>query len=197
MPHGITIRVDDTLTLRTLELRDATALFALTETCREYLREWLPWLDATQTVDDTKAFIEGTLRQLAASNGFQTAIWNNEQLVGIIGYHRMDWANRSTSVGYWLGKQFQGKGTMTRSCRALVQYAFYDLGLHRVEIRCAVENKKSRAIPERLGFYGEGTLRDAEWLYDHFVNHIVYGMLEHEWRELQTARRSQNLNIQL
>ena len=72
---------------------------------------------------------------------------------------------------------------MTTACRAYVDHAFTRLDVHRVEIRCAVENRRSRAIPERLGFRLEGTLRDAEWLYDHFVDSVVYGMLADEWKE--------------
>ena len=71
---------------------------------------------------------------------------------------------------------------MTRACSALGTHAFDALGLSRVEIRCATENEKSRAIPERLGFTQEGTLRQAEWLHDHFVDLTVYGMLAGEWK---------------
>ncbi len=70
---------------------------------------------------------------------------------------------------------------MTRACRALVDYAFAKLQLNRVEIRCATGNLRSQAIPERLGFTREGTLREGEWLYDHFVDLIVYSMLAREW----------------
>jgi len=77
---------------------------------------------------------------------------------------------------------------MTASCRACISHAFTELKLNRVEIRCAVENRKSRAIPERLGFRFEGTLREAQWLYDHFVEHALYGMLAREWH-LQTEPR--------
>lgn len=70
---------------------------------------------------------------------------------------------------------------MTKACIAFINHAFSELQLNRVEIRCAVGNTKSRAIPERLGFTNEGTIRDGEWLYDHFVNHIVYGILAMEW----------------
>lgn len=35
---------------------------------------------------------------------------------------------------------------------------------------------------ERLGFINEGTIRDAEWLYDHSVDHVVYGLLSRNWR---------------
>jgi ribosomal-protein-serine acetyltransferase len=72
---------------------------------------------------------------------------------------------------------------MTASCGCLLDYAFRNLGMNRVEIRCATGNTRSRAIPERLGFKEEGTVRQAEWLYDHYVDHVVYSMLRDEWCE--------------
>ena len=70
---------------------------------------------------------------------------------------------------------------MTRVAEALTEYAFKELALNKVEIRVAVGNKKSRSIPERLGFINEGCIRQAEWLYDHYVDHVVYGILSEEW----------------
>ena len=70
---------------------------------------------------------------------------------------------------------------MTEACRIYTCHAFATWNLNRVEIRCAVENRRSRAIPERLGFQSEGTIREAEWLYDHFVDHVIYGMLASDW----------------
>jgi ribosomal-protein-serine acetyltransferase len=55
--------------------------------------------------------------------------------------------------------------------------------MHKVEIRAASGNKKSRAVPERLGFKQEGCIRQAEYLYDHYVDHVVYGMLDLEWAQ--------------
>ena len=92
-----------------------------------------------------------------------------------------------TSLGYWIGEAYQGRGLVTASCRALITHAFDEARLNRVEIRCAVENRKSRAIPARLGFRQEGLLRDAEWLYDHFVDHVVYATLVKEWRVANPA----------
>jgi len=65
----------------------------------------------------------------------------------------------------------------------LTDYAFKELNLNKVEIRAALENKKSRGIPERLNFVNEGCNRQAEWLYDHYVDHVIYGMLAEEWIE--------------
>ena len=168
--------------LRLLEERHAQELTDLTDRNREHLRAWLPWVDTNRTVEDRKKFIRGALKQFAQNNGFQAGVWYEGRLVGVVGNHGIDWENRSTTLGYWLGKEYQGKGLMTAACRALVDHAFGELGLNRVSIACATENKKSCAIPERLGFRQEGVQRQAEWLYDHFVDHAVYAAIASEWR---------------
>ena len=172
--------------LRLLEERHAQELTDLTDRNREYLRAWLPWVDTNRTVEDRKKFIRGALKQFAENNGFTAGIWHEGRLAGVIGYHSIDWENRTTAVGYWLAEEYQGQGLVTTACRALVDHAFEELNLNRVSIACATENKKSCAIPERLGFRREGVVRQAEWLYDHFVDHVVYATLASEWQ----ARRS-------
>lgn len=173
--------IDEDTELRLLEEQHAEALFALTDENREYLREWLPWLDDVTALSDTQEFIMRSLEQFSNNDGFQAGIWFQGELAGVIGFHEIDWVNRKTSIGYWLGATFQGRGLVTQACRALVDYAFDELRLNHVEIQCAVENRKSRAIPERLGFEEEGVILLAEWLYGHFVDHVVYGMLRGEW----------------
>jgi ribosomal-protein-serine acetyltransferase len=150
--------------LRLLEERHAKELTNLTERNREHLRVWLPWLEANQTVQDRKNFIRSALKQFAHNKGFVAGIWHAGRLAGVIGYHALEWENRTTEVGYWLGEEQQGKGLVTAACRALVDHAFGELGLNRVVIWCATQNKKSCAIPERLGFRREGVQRQAEWL---------------------------------
>jgi ribosomal-protein-serine acetyltransferase len=189
----IKIAIEDGLFLKSLELLEAEELLLLVDANRPYLREWLPWLDLTRNIDEMIVFVESTLSQLSSNQGFQTAIWHNGQIVGIIGYHHLEWANRSTCIGYWLDERYQGRGFMTKACRALVDYAFDEWKLNRIEIRCAEGNRKSRGIPERLGFRAEGLLREAEWLYDHYVDHVVYGMLAKDWsvvRGLQNKGRT-------
>ena len=175
-------RIDNSTELRLVEDRHATELFELTERNRAYLRQWLPWLDNVSKISDTKEFIRTSLAQFANTNGFQAGIWCDGKIAGMIGYHQIDWANRITWIGYWLTAELQGRGIVTKSCSALVQYAFTELGLNRIEIRCARENKKSRAIPERLGFLKEGIIYQAEWLYDHYVDHVQYGLVASMWK---------------
>jgi ribosomal-protein-serine acetyltransferase len=103
-------------------------------------------------------------------------------MVGAIGYPRMSWEKRVAEIGYWLDKDMQGKGFITRATKALVTYAFQEYGLNKVEIHAAAENQQSRAIPERLGFTREGTIRQGEWLNGSVHDMVVYGMLASEWQ---------------
>jgi len=175
------IAVSEHLALMPLELRDADELFSLTDRNRTYLRHWLPWLDNITRPEDTRTFIRAAQAQASQNNGTQLAIRLNGRISGIVGHHQIDWRNRLTSFGYWVGEEFQGRGLVTAASRALVSHAFDHAQLNRVEIRCATGNHKSRAIPMRLGFREEGLLHDAEWLYDHFSDHIVYAMLARDW----------------
>ena len=172
--------IDNEVALKLLDTHHADELFKLTDTCRPYLKEWLPWVDGSKNVEDVKVFIEISKKQFASNNGFQAVIWYIGSIAGVIGFHSMNWSNKSTSVGYWLGDRYQGKGVMTKACKAFVDFAFGELKCDRVEVRCAEGNSRSRAIPERLGFVQEGIIREAEWLYDHYVDHVVNGKLSRE-----------------
>jgi hypothetical protein len=104
-------------------------------------------------------------------------MWSEGRLCGMVGYNRLDWDNRTAFIGYWLAKDAEGKGIVTRCCRALVDHAFTELGLNRVVIQVAVGNFRSQAIPDRLGFSREGIAREGEWLYDRYVDLAVNALL--------------------
>ena len=177
------VRVSPGIEMRQMEDRDAPALFALTERNRAYLREWLPWVDHTLTVDDTRRFITGALEQYYCGRGPNASVWVDDEIVGTIGCHPIDLAHRSCSVGYCVDAGRQGRGIVTRCSAALVDYLFRELQLHRVVIQCGTGNHKSCAIPERLGFTREGVLREAEWVNDRWVDLVVWSMLEQDWRK--------------
>ncbi|HTI13586.1 MAG TPA: GNAT family protein [Dictyobacter sp.] len=177
------ILIDNEVELHPLVERDAPELFQLIEEGRSSLRTWLPWIDYTQSVEDERAFIRTVQQQSTEHKSYSFSIWYQGTIAGTIGYHLIDWMNRKVEIGYWQGEAFQGKGIMTRACRSIIQYAFNTLQLNKVEIRCATQNTRSCAIPLRLGFTYEGTIRQAEWLYDHYVDLKLYGLLEHEWQQ--------------
>ncbi|HEY0756290.1 MAG TPA: GNAT family protein [Ktedonobacteraceae bacterium] len=183
-PSRLFIPVDAEITLRLLEEADAPQLFELIEHNRSHLRQWLPWVDYDTAVEDSRRFVKSSMQRYLDNEGFDPGILYQGQLVGIIGFHTVNWSNRQVEIGYWLAADFQGRGVMTRACRAMLNYAFRKLQLNRVSIRCATGNSRSRALPERLGFTQEGIQREGEWLYDHFVDLAVYSMLALEWNAL-------------
>jgi ribosomal-protein-serine acetyltransferase len=176
------LRIDDDIVLKILKPEDADSLFSLVDSNRFYLRQWLPWVDTNATLENSKHFIQSTIEQHELNLGFQCGIWFHDTFAGIIGFQRIDWMNRNVEIGYWLGEKFQGHGIMTKACRTLVDFAFYEYQLHRVQIRCATGNTKSHAIIERLGFIKEGKTRQAEFLYDLYVDLYIYGMTADEWK---------------
>jgi len=175
------LKVNENITLKLLEKKDAEELFALVNDSRSYLREWLPWVDSMKQETDYEPIIEMWLKQFTSHDGFQAGVVYKGKIVGMVGFHGIDWANSKTSVGYWLSEKYQGKGIMTEAVKSLINIAFTEYKLNRVEILCGVKNEKSKAIPERLGFKQEGIIRDAEYLYDHFHDCSLYSVLSKEW----------------
>jgi len=177
-----TRRVAPGIDLRLIESRDAEEIFAVVERNRAYLREWLPWVDYTESSEDVRRFSERVRNQFENNQGPQAAVRLDGNIVGALGCHPIDWSNRHCSIGYWLEAGRQGRGLMTQCCAAFLDYLFDDLGLHRVTIQCGVGNARSCAIPKRLGFSREGVMRQAEWVNDRWVDLVVWGSLEQEWR---------------
>ena len=175
-------RLRPDLDLRLLEERHAATVFALVDRDREYLREWLPWVDSTLRQEDSLSFIRASLEQFASNSGFAAGVWWNEQFVGVVGTHKIDWLNRKVELGYWLGKSFQGQGIMTDASRAAVTHLLVEMDLNRVTIQCATGNAKSCAIPRRLGFSLEGTLRDGQLLNGRYEDLLMFAMLRRDWK---------------
>ena len=179
------IQIEPEFSLDLLHPGHTTELFAVVEKNRDHLREWLPWLDHSKEENDTREFIKTTMKQHADDMGFQAAMVFESKIVGVVGYHPLDRMNRSGGIGYWLAKEHEGNGLMTKASLKIIELGFGMLELEKVTITCAPENRKSRAIAERLGFKLDGVLRQNEWLYDHFVDSAVYSLLKSEFKSVQ------------
>jgi ribosomal-protein-serine acetyltransferase len=174
------LRVDDEVELELAEEHHAPEIFALTDANRDHLRPWMPWVDSTVTVADTLAFLTFVRGEYGAGRQFHTNVRYRGVIVGGAGM-RIDRNNRSGEIGYWIGKEYEGHGIVTRSARALTTAAFTLHGLNRVAIRAGVENVRSRAVPERLGYLLEGVMRASEKVGDRYVDHATYSMLAADW----------------
>ncbi len=166
--------------LRLWEAGDAAELTEAIAANREHLATWLPWA-ATQGFQDSVEYLDLKRLQVEANDGFEAALLVDGEIAGGVGFHRVDWVNRSTSIGYWLAADAQGRGLMTAAVAALLDYAFFEWDLHRVIIEVVVGNERSRAIPERLGFRQEAILREAKLVHGSQEDTWLYAMLAPEW----------------
>ncbi len=172
--------------LELLQPGHSLQLYELAAANRQHLNPWLPWVAKMQAPDFMVNFIAGSMQRNKAGDEFAFVIFNGIEMMGRIGIYKIDHQNKTGEIGYWIGENFEGKGFVSASCKALINYFFHTLNLNRIEIKCALENDKSRSIPTRLGFTHEGIIRNGEWVYDHFTDLHLYSLLKKEWIQKQT-----------
>jgi ribosomal-protein-serine acetyltransferase len=166
--------------LRLFRASDAGELTEAIAANREHLARWLPWAES-HGFEDSVEYLDRKRAQIEANDGFEGAIVLDGRIVGGAGFHGVDWINRSSSIGYWLAADVVGRGLMSGAVRALLDHAFGVWELHRVVIEAVVDNARSRAIPERLGFREEAVLREAKLIGGRYEDAVLYAMLASEW----------------
>jgi ribosomal-protein-serine acetyltransferase len=139
--------------------------------------EFMHWMTPDYSISSAEEFVTRSIAAAASKTSLGFGIFRDAHFIGSIGFNQFDWQSKRTEIGYWIDKGEEGKGIVTRSCERLIGYAFDDLNMNRVEIRCSTENIRSAAIPERLGFQKEGVLRRAEMRNGRLQDFSVYGLL--------------------
>jgi len=182
--------IDKDICLRSVEVSDALDVFGAIDSQRDYLGRWLPFVEFTKEVSDTEKYIESIVNAPLEKLVFVFVIHLSSEFVGLIGLKDTDCANKKTEIGYWLKEEFQGKGIITKSVNKLCEFAFRELEINRIQIKCAVGNIPSKNIPKRLGFVFEGIEREGELLSSGFYTDIeVYSKLKSEFNELINKNR--------
>ena len=175
---------DAALILRTPDIVEAH--FFLVMANYQRLARWFP--DAYQQPPDLEtmranfrslgqAWLDGSLLPLSiavrSEGGWRLVGWAQLEI---------DTAARSAEIGYWLDTDFVGRGLVTRATTTMLGHAFGPLGMQRVGLRTTIDNARSRAVAERLGFTQEGILRAAAAFPDGRRDLVCYGLLANEWR---------------
>ena len=171
----------DGITLRTFNDSDADAVFAAVSRNLEHLRPFMHWAVPDYSAESAKEFIRASIASTTDGSHLGLGIFKDGNFIGSIGYVKLDWTSRKTEIGYWIDKAEEGKGIISEACRVLIDYAFGDLGMNRIEIRCSAENRRSAAIPELFGFKKEGVLRQSEFRNGRLHDFVIYGLLADEW----------------
>jgi ribosomal-protein-serine acetyltransferase len=172
----------DEIELRPYIESDAEEIFAAVKANYEHLRPFLLWVTPDYDLEGAKQFIEDSQKAAEEKKRQGFGIFENGKLIGSIGFNKFNWEAKTTEIGYWLAKDFSGRGIITKACKVLIDYAFDELKLNRIEIRCATENVRSGAVPERLGFKLEGVLRQNHLRHSRLYDEAIYGLLEKDWK---------------
>jgi ribosomal-protein-serine acetyltransferase len=179
----LTIHVSEGIEFKLLEASDASHMYSVFLKNKERFRKWFGWVDNIKEVGDYEKFIIEGIKGYEEKKFFRLGIHYKNEIVGSIEIKSIDYTNKKTSIGYWLGADYEGKGIMTQSLRAILKYIFEELNLNKIELHIATENISSNKVAERLSFKKEGTLRQNEWLYDHFVDHNIYALLKEDYKD--------------
>jgi ribosomal-protein-serine acetyltransferase len=176
------IQIDDQIYLRPFRMEDADLVFRTARENFEHLRSYMHWMVPDYSLRSAQEFIAASLAAANEKKSLGFGIFKEEHLLGSIGFVKFDWTAKSTEIGYWIAKSEEGKGLISKACETLINYALRELGINRIEIRCASENTRSAAVARRLGFQKEGVLRQSEWRDGRLHDFDIYGLLASEWK---------------
>lgn len=152
----------DRLIIRCYKPKDAALLKKSIDESLKHLQPWLLWAkkepETVQTKLDRLRKYRGQF-DLGIDYVFGIFSKDEKVLIGSTGLHtRID--NNAREIGYWINVNYLKMGYATETVKALIKVGFEIEGLDRIEIRCSPNNLASQAIPKKMGFLFEATLKN-------------------------------------
>ena len=178
------------LVIRCYNPADAPMLAEAVTESLEHLRPWMPWVyNEPEPIEEKVQRLKLFRGNFDLGQNFTYGIFNPEEtkLIGGTGLHTRLGENE-LEIGYWIHKDYINQGLVTESTSALVKVAFEIVHIHRLEIHCDPENFASAAIPRKLGFTHEGTLRAKTRFLDGWSDSMIWGLLETEYPESPSSQ---------
>ena len=178
------------LVVRCYNPEDASLLAESVAESVEHLRPWMPWVYAEpEPLEEKSQRLKRFRGMFDLGQDFVYGIFNPDEtkLLGGTGLHTRLGPD-ALEIGYWIHKEFINQGLVTESTAALIKVAFEVIHIHRIEIHCDPANSASAAIPRKLGFTHEGTLRGNTRFLDLWRDSMIWGLLESEYPESPSAK---------
>ena len=179
---SVSIAVDSHLKLVPLELALADQYLELVVRNQDRLGVWFSWARKEQTLEQTKEYLGHVLSEHNANTGTHMGIFFDGKLIGQLSLTKIDLYHRSFNASGWVDKDYEGHGVFFKAGLAVLNFAFTDLGLNRLEARAVSTNARSHKLISQLR--KEGTLMEAHREGDNFLDVDVYSLLKSEWAEL-------------
>jgi RimJ/RimL family protein N-acetyltransferase len=141
---------------------------------------WVP-----KSIADVELFIDGVSKHPdEPETWFQVVLIEKEsqKLIGDVGIHFFGEENKQAEIGFTLSKAYQKKGYAKESVERIIDYLFEDLNKHRIIASTDPQNENSIGLLEKIGFRKEAHFIKSLFLNDHWVDDVVYAMIEDDWR---------------
>lgn len=113
---------------------------------------------------------------------FGIILKEENRLIGMVGLHRIDWKNKNSELGYWIGKNYWNKGLVTEAVSLILDFAFSQLKLHKVYAKLFEKNIGSRRVLEKSGFKLEGSFKEQRFKHNAWQNELEHGILAKEYK---------------
>jgi RimJ/RimL family protein N-acetyltransferase len=182
------------LVVRCYNPSDASLLGESVTQSLEHLRPWMPWVyNEPEPIAEKVQRLKRFRGLFDLGQDFVYGIFNRDdtKLIGGTGLHTR-LGESALEIGYWIHKDYINQGLVTESTAALVKVAFELIHIHRIEIHCDPGNFASAAIPRKLGFTHEGTLRAKTRFLDGWSDSMIWGLLETEYPDSPSSRLELN-----
>jgi ribosomal-protein-serine acetyltransferase len=170
--------------LALIEKRHYKKFFNFIEKNREYYRGILHFIDNLKNEKDSEAFILNSLGMMIEGKMVFWGIWSKEDIVGEVSIRDIDEEFKSAEIGYFVDKDFEGKGIVSQACKILINYVFKEFDIERLELGCDVKNIKSQHIADKLGFKIEGIARKGFVADGKLVDCSIYSLLKSEYKDI-------------
>ncbi|WP_367990382.1 GNAT family N-acetyltransferase [Vibrio sp. NTOU-M3] len=171
-----TKRINKDLSLALIQPAFAKQYAALVTTQTAYLAQWLAWPKHCHTEQHFREFAQKMLHDYADGTSMTCSILYKGEIVGNCSFNRIDHSRKMVEVGYWLSCHHQGKGIMTQVVSKLIDIAFNELQMEKVQLAAAENNTPSRNLATRVGMSLEGIITHAENINGQILNHAIYGI---------------------
>ncbi len=179
--------------LRPFRRRDAEPLHRAVHASHQELSEFLPWAHSRYSRMDAVNFIKDSNRAWREARAYDFAIrrpTDADHHIGNVSVWFVSRGFRSGEIGYWVRTDETERGIATEVAREALTIGFEELEMHRIILRIAIGNRASERVAEKLGFVREGVLREEIKVHGQWLDHSVWGMLEHEFHRLHSSERS-------
>ena len=176
-------KVDEHIELELVSSFYVNDIFMLVQNNKEYLAEYLDWVDETKSPEVILENTKKALRDYSEKTGIGYVIKVDGKIVGRISLWEVSTKTKTFEIGYWISQEYTKKGIMTECTKVVINTGFKWFGSEKIEINCVVDNIASNRIAQKLGFTHEGIKRNAIKLRGKVYNMNRYGLLKSEWKE--------------